>query len=128
MTNRCLTCKIAGQLRVLPHAAEVLNKGSRITACSLHRDMGGFFAPPETGAHHAAPVLCLVCKSDNLDILQLPTMATLLTFCNISEGPRLLSNAPGNDTILVIEFLVMAISCQERMLSTPAAKAICVLL
>ena len=89
----------AGQLRVLPHAAEVLNKGSRITACSLHRDTGSFFAPPEPGARNAAPVLCLVCKSNKLDILQLPTMATLLTFCNVSEGPRLLSNAPGKHNL-----------------------------
>lgn len=85
----------AGQLRVLPHAAEVLNRGSRITACSLHRDVGGVFAAPDSSPDDAAPVLCLVCKSDSLDILVLPTMATLLAFCNVSEGSRLLSNAAG---------------------------------
>ena len=82
---------------MLPHAAEVLNRGSRITACSLHSDSDGVFASYETSTDVAAArVLCLVCKSDKLDILQLPTMATLLTFSSVSGGHRLLSNAAGD--------------------------------
>ena len=90
----------AGQLRVLPGAAEVMNKGSRITACSLHQDAGGFFdaaaaaaaAAVSSSAGLAAPHLCLLCRSERLDIHLLPSMTTVLSLGSVVDGARLLGS------------------------------------
>lgn len=88
----------AGQLRVLPCAAESLNKGARITACSLYRDEGRMLVAADSSSsssEQTAPVLCLICRSDSLDMYSLPDMAPLLSFSIVPDGATLLGSSAG---------------------------------
>lgn len=117
----------SGTLSVAGHGNEVLKAAAgaaaqQVTACSLHRDASGLFAPQlnrlqslrpqsaqqqkqeqatagagavpaEAGGRAAPDVLCTLCRADGqLEVFLLPSWQRVFHCRNAGEGPELLEH------------------------------------